>query len=81
MVFTSFTVIHNIREYKKLNLFINGSVSSDELNEMRLGISITNGIWENEEEKSFKYILLRMKNQKVILATNELEDIKEYLKK
>ena len=77
--------VENYYTNKKILLFVNGLDDISEEERQKLNInSITYGIWDAENHKydtNDKYILLRMKSQKVILSTNKIEDVIEYTNK
>lgn len=80
MIFITLITIQNQNKNTQLALFINGYIANEEIEELRIGVSRTQGIWENKEESKFKFILYRMRSQEVVMATNEVDEIKEYIK-
>lgn len=66
-------------------LFVNGpmSITKEEVRKINVD-SIGNGLWsdeQNEYKTNHTYILMKMYSRKVILSTNNIDEIIEYTNK
>ncbi|MEC0093156.1 hypothetical protein [Paenibacillus macquariensis] len=82
--FYSTTGIENYKENKKITLLVNGSeqLTREEIRKTKVN-SVTYGFWDGEyrdEKGDLKtYILIKQRSQEVLLRSNSIEDIVEYM--
>lgn len=83
--FISVNAIENYYTNQKTILFVNGVENFTENEKRKINVdSILYGIWDDENhmyDTNHKYILMKMKTQKVILSTNRIEDVIDYVNK
>jgi|GEM_PF-6550932 len=86
LFFIFFIGVTNYESYsdnKKLLLFVNGPQSFSNVSIQQVKVnSIAYGIWGNQNstyQTNDKYILMKMKSGKVLLSSNNLSEIIDYI--
>ncbi|MFF2093018.1 hypothetical protein [Paenibacillus sp. NPDC058174] len=83
--FITVTSIENYQTNQKTLLMVNGTKTLTLEQVQRLKVnSVSYGIWKDEQEEfhtDHQYILVKMKSRKLLVSSNNLEDIIEYTNK
>ncbi|RCW48616.1 hypothetical protein [Paenibacillus prosopidis] len=83
--FISVNAIENYHNNKKTILFVNGVENITEYQRDSLNVdSIANGYWDDKKynyNTNHKYILIKLKTWKVIISTDNIDEIIEFTNK